>query len=383
MRIILIGNYPPDKQESMIRFAEMLNAGFRESGLQTEIWWPTVFFGTVVKVTNTGLGKWIGYFDKWIVFPLILWWRLQTKTLLHSRVQFHICDHSNSLYLKYLPTDQTSITCHDVLAIRGSLGYTDAYAPASGFGKILQKWILYYLIRAKKMASVSQLTLNQLQELGTAPINMKKEWRVIHNAFNADFKPIAKEKFKNLLNKVGFNTEMPFLLHVGSGQPRKNRGLLLLMVKALGSKWAGNVVLAGEAVDEAFLKQAEALGLRHRVISVVKPNHDTLVALYNACDAFVFPSFSEGFGWPIIEAQACGAPVITSNIEPMPEVSGGGALLADPNSPADFANAFLALHDLATRAILIKRGFENAKRFELRQMVAAYLQLYGMKEVKA
>jgi hypothetical protein len=142
MRIILIGNYLPDKQESMIRFAYMLNSGFIKSGFTSEIWYPKALFGAVVRSPNTGFGKWLGYIDKWVIFPLILRYRLIYNSKKFASTRFHICDHSNSPYLKHLPKDRTGITCHDVIAIKGGLGFSDAYSPASGLGKLLQKWIL-------------------------------------------------------------------------------------------------------------------------------------------------------------------------------------------------------------------------------------------------
>src|SRR5690606_22551456 len=125
---------------------------------------PVVFFGKPFKSTKSGISKWLGYIDKYILFPIVLKFRVNSK---HSRgqdIKFHICDHSNAPYLKYLPKEVTGITCHDVLAIRGSMGFADAYAPASKFGKLLQKWILNNLKKAEILAAVSDFTLNQLKD---------------------------------------------------------------------------------------------------------------------------------------------------------------------------------------------------------------------------
>src|SRR5690606_21484309 len=125
-----------------------------------------------------------GYIDKWLLFPLVVRWRLLKKSNNSSSVFYHICDHSNAPYLKYLPKDRSGITCHDVLAIRGALGYADAYCSASGMGKILQKWIFRNLINAKKLVCVSQHTLSQLEELSELNTVKDKNWKVILNAFN-------------------------------------------------------------------------------------------------------------------------------------------------------------------------------------------------------
>ena len=377
-RIVLIGNYLPDRQESMIRFAEMLKSGLKSSGLNVEVWWPTVFFGLGSKNTNSGLGKWLGYLDKYIIFPLVIYGRLVRPGFRKPQVRFHICDHSNAPYLKYLPSKQTGITCHDVIAIRGGLGFPDSYQPATAAGKILQKWIMHNLVRANLIAAVSHLTLKQLNDLAAETGMVTKEWQVIHNAFNADFKQITKPEVQRLLLKRNLDPTVPFLLHVGSALPRKNRKILLEMVAALGNEWSGLVYFAGEAVDSDLMDLAEKLGLKKRMISVLKPDHNTLVALYNACEAFIFPSLSEGFGWPVIEAQACGAPVIASSIEPMPEISGGAAIHVHATRPIEFAEAFLSLKNGDIRNQLIQKGFDNIARFKPATMINAYLKLHGL-----
>lgn len=377
MHIILIGNYAPDKQQSMERFAQMLANGFSKEGHHATIWRPVVFLGKLFKSTTTGVGKWMGYIDKWILFPFILHWRLLHKKYRLGNVHFHVCDHSNSYYLKQLPVDRTVITCHDVLAIRGALGHEDAGVSASGTGKILQHWILNNLTDAHKLAAVSYTTYQQLCALyNKHPKSHAKNWRVVYNAFNADFRPVSKEEAGSLLNKSGIDNATPYLLHVGSGLRRKNRKLLIDMLVILSNKWSGNICFAGEALEEDLTVYIGKLGLKNRVISVVNPDHTTLVALYSTCTAFVFPSLSEGFGWPVIEAQACGAPVIASSFNPLPEVSGGAALHVNPAKPADFANAFLSLQNSTTRSELISKGFENAKRFNVSIMTRAYLELH-------
>ncbi|MFD2573292.1 glycosyltransferase family 4 protein [Spirosoma soli] len=376
MRIILIGNYLPDRQESMERFAQMLHAGFRRTGCQSEIWRPGVYFGKWAKTTHSGVGKWLGYVDKWIVFPLVLRWRLSRKPQQYAGARFHICDHSNAPYLGHLPAERTGITCHDVLAIRGALGYEDAYCPASSFGKILQKWILSHLSRARLLACVSQFTLTQLKELAGTPTANQRGWRVIHNTFNGDFWPMSADDARTTLAQKGVKLPASYVLHVGSGMARKNRRMLLDMVAALGPQWTGSICYAGEAIDDELKTLAQSLDLQDRVISISKPDHETLVALYSACETFVFPSFSEGFGWPLIEAQACGAPVITTNIEPMPEVSGGAALYANPTKPEAFAEALLALQNETTRSEFVRQGFINVAKFESDRIMNAYLELH-------
>ncbi|MBO0933189.1 glycosyltransferase family 4 protein [Fibrella aquatilis] len=376
MRIILLGNYLPDRQQSMHRFALMLQEGLEKAAVQTEIWYPTLLFGKLTKSTTSGLGKWLSYLDKWVVFSLLVWWRVNVSRRGEKDLRFHICDHSNAPYLGVLPTDRTVITCHDVLAIRGALGHADAYCPASKTGKIYQKWILKHLTSARKIAAVTQTTLNQLQVL--APVNRQPEqrWLTIHNAFNAPFAPTVSTEAQHLLSRAGLQTDKPFILYVGSDLPRKNRSMLLDMVAQLGDQWQGSICYAGQAVEGRLVDHARKLNLQERVVSVARPDHATLQALYSHCEALVFPSFSEGFGWPVIEAQACEAPVISSTLAPMPEVSGGAALFADPTRPHEFARALLTLQDARVRSQLIEQGRSNCTRFSDQAMISAYLDLH-------
>ncbi|HEY4198179.1 MAG TPA: glycosyltransferase family 1 protein [Mucilaginibacter sp.] len=375
---VLISNYLPDRQESMQRFSNMLYSGLRKNGHSTEIWRPPVFFGKYAKSTISGIGKWLGYIDKYILFPIILKSRVNKALSKSEDVIFHICDHSLAPYLKYLPKDKTGITCHDVLAIRGSMGYTDSASPASFFGKYLQKWILANLKKAPVVACVSRFTLNQLNELSPLQENEKKTRKVIYNGFNAEFKPLSVSESEQILSKINIGPNVPFLLHVGSDLPRKNRKLLIDLLVELGDSWNGQVCFAGKAIDKSLMAYAVSKGMKERIIEVLKPDHLTLLALYSSCYAFVFPSISEGFGWPVIEAQACGAPVIASSHEPMPEVSGGAALYADPFDAPGFANALCSLENQATRDQIVQAGINNSLKYHPDRMITSYLNLYGL-----
>lgn len=373
--IVLIGNYAPDKQESMERFTQMLKRGIENSGINVTIWYPVIFFGRLAKTTTNGFGKWLGYLDKWILFPVLLRLRvLKSK----GAVYYHICDHSNSPYVNPLPKQFTSITCHDVLAIRGALGFKDAYCPATSTGKILQQWILKNLLKVNKIAAVSQFTLDQLIDLNKG--QSKPGWEVIHNGFNAGFTSLTEPQWVNKLKAEGVPqlTVKPYILHVGSNLQRKNRKMLLEMTAALGDKWDGLVCFAGQPMNDKLLKLAGDLKLNDRVVVVKKPSHEYLEALINGAQAFVFPSFSEGFGWPVTEAQACGTPVIASNLAPMPEVGGyEGAVYVDPYNPQEFAAALLRLQDTQYVTKLNTAGFANIKRFDTSIMIKAYLKMFN------
>jgi glycosyltransferase involved in cell wall biosynthesis len=361
----------------MLRFAGLLARGLASRGISVEQIAPQPVMVGKNSSPGQGLGKWLAYLDKWVVFPFALRRMVREREReLGGDVHYHVCDHSNAAYLAQLPKNRSAITCHDVLAIRGALGYPDSYCPASRTGVMLQRWILKHLRAAPRIACVSRLTLRHLCEVAGEKIP-NPQWTVLPNALNAGFRKMEAAEALRILERNGISIPQPFLLHVGSNLPRKNRRMLLQMITHETRTWPGWLCFAGEPPDAPLLAEAQNLGVLQRVKSVSKPGHDALCALYRLAEAFVFPSLSEGFGWPLIEAQACGVPVIASNVEPLPEVTGGAALHANPHDAAEFADALWRLKDPTLRASLVEQGLENVRRFDLDTMIAGYLELHG------
>lgn len=374
MNIILIGNYEPDNQFSMRIFAELMEEGYRKSAINVTLIRPDVFFSKLSS-GKSSLYKWLGYIDKFILFSIKLLVLRVKFFLLNQTVYYHICDHSNAFYLYFLPKKKTIITCHDVLAIQSGLGFTGTYCTTTKSGVVLQKIILNALCRAKKLATVSEYTLNQLKIIDTKP-TITKKWKSIHNALSNKFSPSNKDEIEKLLNKHKQLRNQEFILHVGSSLERKNRILLVKLINELKTEWNGILVLAGDSLSTELLELIDKLKVKDKILQIYRPQHTEIISLYSICQAMIFPSYSEGFGWPIIEAQACGAPVITSNKAPMmTEVGGNAALYADPNDTDSFANQFQKLKNKEFRAEVIRLGFENAKRFNFDNTINQYINL--------
>ncbi|WP_348799909.1 glycosyltransferase family 4 protein [Flavobacterium adhaerens] len=372
-KIVLIGNYKPDKQYSMLIFEALIARGYSKYGFQITTIRPNDIFRKL-SFNNSILIKWLGYVDKFIVFPIqLLGIRLLNFLTLQS-VNYHICDHSNAFYLRFLPQNATIITCHDVLAIRAGLGYLDTYCPVTKSGKVLQRIILSALSEAKKVVAVSEFTLNQLNEIDTKP-NISKNWICIHNALSEKFKPLPLSQAHLVLDKLEILKNNDFILHIGSDLDRKNRKLLIHMMYELQNYWNGILVLAGEKLNDELLELIKKLKISDRILQIQNPTDKEVIALYSTCHTMIFPSYSEGFGWPIIEAQACGAPVITSNKAPMmDEVGGKAALYADPDNPSSFVNEFLKLIEKEFRDEIIRLGYINTKRFDFDNTVHQYVE---------
>lgn len=372
--IILIGNYKPDKQFSMQIFEGLMAEGYAKSKLQVRVIRPHKIFRNL-GFNSPILQKWFGYIDKFLLFPFQLYFVRGLNFILAKEVGYHICDHSNAVYLYFLPKTKTVITCHDVLAIRAGLGFTDTYCSATKSGELLQRIILKALSRAKKLAAVSEFTLSQLTEIDTLP-HLNKKWICIHNAISKKFQTMALNQAQEILRKFQFQNDKAILLHVGSDLERKNRKLLIQLIDELQDDWDGLLVLAGEPLNSELLQLIQKLKVSDRIVQLHRPTDREIIALYSVCQAMVFPSFSEGFGWPIIEAQACGTPVITSNKAPMMhEVGGKAALYANPDEVMSFADQFRKLNNEGFRKEVIRVGYENTKRFDFENTMRQYIEL--------
>ena len=347
----------------MQRYADSLTAALLGAGLDASVIRPPVLFG---RLRRRGRGaKVAGYLDKFVVFPLILFLKARAADIIH------ICDHGNAMYTWVLSSRRTVITCHDVFSVGAALGHC-TQAPISRLGHILQAAIVAGLRRANGVICVSKSTALCLAELVFGGRNRSK---VIHHCLNWDYRPSSLEEVREVRKR--WNLSALYLLHVGNNNWYKNRDGVIRIVAHLKNlpECAGvKLVMAGKPLTATLLQSIHDLGLQDTVIAVHRIKNEELAALYTGAAALLFPSLAEGFGWPILEAQACGCPVITSDREPMREVAGNGALFIDPTDPLKaaecIARAMTRLSNLRTA------GFENLRRFNQEDVLGKYLAFY-------
>jgi glycosyltransferase involved in cell wall biosynthesis len=365
--VLLIGNYPLDRQQSMQRFTTMMLQGLSAAGVPAEVAAPVPFFGKVLGVDNF-IGKWLAYIDRFVLFPH----KLRSAIAQQKPMIVHICDHSNAMYgaSKQAPV---VVTCHDLIAVRSALG-EELHCPVSFTGKLLQHWILRSLRRADTVVCVSSATRDDAERLVSRNTASPK-LEVINNGLNYPYRKLPdSEAISRLKNISGLDS--PFVLHVGGNMPRKNREGVLRIFARTKDKWNARLVFVGDPLDAEQLSLAQSLGVRERVVQIQEPSEQLLEALYNRAVALLFPSLSEGFGWPIIEAQACGCPVICSNIPPMPETAGEAGLFHDVEDEQGFAADLLRLHDPDERARWGEKSLRNAERFSTPKMISRYIDIY-------
>jgi len=285
----------------------------------------------------------------------------------------HFPDQSLPL-LPLLPCPSV-VTVHDLTTYR----YTGAFTHL----KVLYKKLTTQaaMRQATRIIADSQTTKQDILELfGVAEGRVQ----VIYPGLDRRFRPIQDcAKLERTRTKLGLPEQ--YILHVGSIDPRKNlitlfKGLAILRDNGLRVR----LVVAGsrEYKYRPIFDTVHALGLDDQVLFLGFVSDAELVDVYNLAQLFVFPSIHEGFGYPPLEAMACGTPVIVSNSSSLPEIVGDAALQVDPFDIAEIAAAIrLLLSDPTLREQLASRGKQRAASFTWEKTARETLKVY--EEVRA
>ncbi len=232
---------------------------------------------------------------------------------------------------------------------------------------------------ADAIIAVSQATRDDIVErLGVAPERIT----VIYEAADEQYQPMDLPAGATRVVDGQTLTAGTFILFVSTIEPRKNIPTLLQALRICCDRRPAtpyHLVLAGARgwLDEPILAQIGELRLADRVTRIGFVGRDDLRWLYAACRVYVNPSRYEGFGLPVLEALACGAPAIVADTSSLPEVVGDAAWLAPTLDPTAWADLIERLwHDDDARADLARRGPQHARRFSWRATAAQTLALY-------
>lgn len=281
--------------------------------------------------------------------------------------------HSPHFILPLSVSCRTIVTIHDLIPlvipqVMPSMVNRQFYRIANKRG----------LKKAVRIIAVSNATKKDIIRLFNVPANKIK---VVYEAASKEFSETAEPSHAEPAFKKNDIT-LPFVLAIGNPKSHKNWERLIKSFALITNKIpVHKLVLVGPAKPLSATARLHNLideyNLGGKVIFVDYVESKYLPAFYNAADVFVFPSLYEGFGLPVVEAMACGTPVITSNVSSLPEVAGEAGLLVDPFNIEELSEAILkVVTDNRLKRSLAKKGIEQVLRFSWEKTAKETLKIY-------
>ncbi len=248
------------------------------------------------------------------------------------------------------------VSIHDAIAFR----YPEGYPRLNNF--LHRHYVPYTLRNVDAVVTVSDHAREDLNEfLGIPP----PEVHVAPPGVSETFHPVADAESAEVARRFGL--DRPFILSVGAKEARKNLPRLILAFEDLHRDLPEyQLALVGPTLwrHPISIDAIKARGVRDRVRLIEYVSDEELRALYSRASLFVHPSLYEGFGLPVLEAMACGTPVVASNSTSIPEVAGDAAVFFDPTDVHALAEAMRhVLMDTDLQASLRAKGFERVSRF--------------------
>ncbi|MDP8211896.1 MAG: glycosyltransferase family 1 protein [Candidatus Zapsychrus exili] len=266
------------------------------------------------------------------------------------------------------------VTVHDLIFKTFPQGHTQKTLDDT------EKQFEYICQRASKIICCSKNTVSDLESY----FNIKKEKvsLVYQGVDKSVFYPIGEDESRladHVIRSKGIRD--PFLLSVGTIEPRKNLENVLQAFDKLRTRrqFLGKLVVVGMKgwMSDSIEGLIRKLELRDHVIFLGYLTDPELRFLYNKAEALVFPSFYEGFGFPIVEAFCCGTPVVTSNVSSCPEVAQDAAITVNPYSPEAIERAIdKIVNDIDLKKSLIEKGFKRVEDFSFHKTAQETLKIY-------
>lgn len=386
MKIVLLTHATFFKSKSMPKFAEMLISGYKKDNHDVLVYSPIPFFFKLSRIFPF-LSKWLGYIDQLLLFPIFL--RYKISKLAYDDTIFVFCDQALGPWVPLLRNRPHAIHVHDLLALKSSLDL-EPINKTNFTGKIYQKYIRKGFEAGSVFISVSNKTKQDLEDF--TEVNPKIS-KVIFNGLNYPYRKLNTTQTADTIKK---KYKLPFkgyLLNVGSNQWYKNRvGLLHLFrnyIKITSQPLSLVIVGPPPTKQESILINSFNKSRENLLIQFLSDvSNETLNALYSGARCTLIPSHEEGFGWPIIESQASGTCVITTNTPPMTEIAGehsyflpstkefrDGKIELWAEKSVDTLTDFLHLSTIR-RAELEAKSIEWANKFSDKKTLSLYLKTY-------
>jgi len=266
------------------------------------------------------------------------------------------------------------VTVHDLIYLTYPQGHTPQTIEET------HKQFQQIIGRSQKIICVSKSTMGDLQRhFDISPSKMRLVYQGIDRNVFYPLEMPERTKAQELVRLKGVRD--PYILFVGTIEPRKNLDGLIRAFTVLKDKkvFTGKLVVIGMRgwMEGPVFDLIERFKLKNDIIFLGYLSSQELCYFYNMAEVFVFPSFYEGFGFPIVEAMSCGTPVVTSNKSSCPEVAGDAALLVDPHNPLEIAGTIeQILGDKGLRKVLQGNGFHRALDFSFISTAKNTLRVY-------
>lgn len=364
----------------MPRFANLLAEGMRSRGHQVDLWTAPVRLGRFGKRWPS-LQKWLGYIDQFIIFPLLVYWRLLK---LPPDTLFVFADQALGPWVPIVAKYPHVIHCHDFLALRGALGELPIHRPGIT-GRLYQRFIRRGFQHGRCFISVSAATQTDLHRFLKHPAELST---VVHNPLNSPFAPLSSEQAKAILEPLlPLLLERPYIIHIGNNWYKNRVGVFQIFEQlTLQLPHMQLVMVSTPNADLQNWLQAHP-SLAQQIHFCQGVSFEQLQALYSFAQALVYPSLYEGFGWPVLEALACGCPVLTTNAPPMTEVGAEAAFYLptypeNPTAQTDWAKqgveSLLQIFNLSLseKQALKAKGLAHASCFTLESTLDSYEECY-------
>ena len=356
-RVYLLGT---SAHPSMTRYAEMLERGFAEvPAFEVHSRFPR----DPTAVRPTGRARVGDYLNRWVSYPLQLR-RLQADV-------FHMVEHS-AAHLARSMKAPTVVTVHDVIVLRAANGDIPWVGKRWWIWRF--KWGTRHLRHADAIVCPSETSRRDVVEL--CQIDPERVHAIPHT-MEGRFRPLPPAE------KETARAELPtsashVVLHLATGGYYKNVATTLRVIAALRAQGVdATLVRVGVGLRAEEAELAQELGIADAVIDLGVVDDTDLVRIYNAADALLFPSFYEGFGWPVLEAMACGTPVVCSDTPALLEVAGDAAAMADATDVEGLVAALGdALGSPGRAEELARAGIARAATFTRSRMIDGHASVY-------
>ena len=289
---------------------------------------------------------------------------------------FHVIDHSDGYLVNWLKQGQAPVvvTCHDLI----NLIHPELFRDRARFPWLslaTWKYSLQSMCNAHRIISVSDHTAkDMMHHLQVSPTQIQ----TVPNGVDRIFQTQSAHTEQDFRQRSNLSEKTCCLLNVGSNNPRKNIITILKVVRQLRDQ--DFPVHFWKAGDDFTTDQKQFIA-EHQLDPCIsylgKPDKETLIQIYNSADVLVAPSTYEGFGITVIEAMACGLPVIASNVTSLPEVVDDAAILVDPLDDKGITEAVKQIFTNAiTKNQLIEKGLKRARHFNWHSSAEQIAKIY-------